>query len=231
MAIAFDNATDGGNTSTSPLTFSHTTTGSNTIGFVAIIGDLIGGADDISAVTWGGSACTLIAKVTAAIPPALGNTRIMYLYAKTAPATGSQTISISSSANHFLCALTATYTGVNQTGQPEASTTHQSATESASTLTTSLTTLTDNSWTVLAVQSYDGVAAPAASTGATRRKFDAAFGFVAIMDSNAVITPAGSYSMTSTQGSGSLLGIGHIMAAMAPPSAGPNRFFILTHPA
>jgi hypothetical protein len=231
MAIAFDNATDGGNTSTSPLQFNHTSTGTNLIGVVAIIGDVMTGADNITSVTWGGQTCSLVSKVTALIPPSLGNERFLYLYSITGPATGSQQISISSGTNHFLCALAATYTGVSQSGQPEVNTTHQSASETSSSLTTSLTTLSDNSWTVLAVESYDGVSAPAASTGATRRKFDAGFGFLAIMDSNGVITPAGSYSMTSTQGTGSLIGLSHIMAAIAPPSAGPNRFFILTHPA
>jgi hypothetical protein len=63
MAIAFDAATDGGhNGGGGTLTFNHTCTGSDRFLVVSFTGDVGGGSDDISAVTFNGDALTFIGK-------------------------------------------------------------------------------------------------------------------------------------------------------------------------
>src|SRR5262245_19238334 len=137
--IAFDAASAGqDNGGTGALSFTHTSSGANRIGFVTILGDTIGGADDLSTVTWGGTAMTLIAKITT------GPNRYQYLYYLVGQATGAQTIAVNSTTNHYLIACSTSYTGALQTSPVDISTTQVSGSSSAMTLTTSLTTMTAN---------------------------------------------------------------------------------------
>ncbi len=210
MAIAFDAATDGlNNGGSGTLTFSHTATGSNLIGFVGLLGDVIGGADDISSVTWGGVAMTLIRKITSG-----PGGRFSYVYALAGPASGSQSIVVSSSSNHYLLAGAATYTGASQTGIPDNSTTNTAGTDP---ITTSLTTVADNCWTFLFAESGSG-GTFTAGTGSTFRKKDVAFSVWGILDSGNLIHPAGSYSMTVSSLSNGVT----IMCSFAPVGAGAS---------
>ncbi len=84
------------------------------------------------------------------------------------------------------------YTGVKATGQPDAHTKNECA--SCSSLLTSVTTVNDNSWVLSSA--YDVSGSLAASTGVTGRINVS--NVIASGDSNAPVTPAGSYSMTWT---------------------------------
>ena len=76
MAIAFDAATDGGNVNPgTTLTFAHTCTGSLGLLVVGFNGDNIGGADDVSSVTYNGVALTLADKQ---VNPASGGDQRVY---------------------------------------------------------------------------------------------------------------------------------------------------------
>lgn len=207
MAIAFVAAADGGNATATSLTFSYTCgSGSNRLLIVAVIGDL--SVDDVTGVTYNGVAMTLIDKQLVVS----GGERILYFYYLLNPSSGANNVVVSASSSHFLAALAADYTGVSALDN---STKNEAG--SVTSLTTSLTTVANNCWTMLAVDGYSGNSAPTAGTGSTRRTFGAAFGNVGLFDSNAAITPAGSYSM-STGYPGST-GIGHVMASFAPVSA------------
>lgn len=216
MAIAFNAAADGGNT-VGNLTFSYTSgSGSNRLLVVGIVGDspIAGGglnADDITSVTYAGVAMTLAIKLAPGTHPF---NRWLYLYYLLAPATGSNNVVISISGSHFVGAGAADYTGVKQSSQPDA-TTSQIGAGAVTSLTTSITTIADNSWAILVENSYDANAAPNAGTGATRRTFDATFGAWGIFDSNAAITPAGSYSMTTSLNN-SVDTISHVIASFQP---------------
>lgn len=218
MAIAFDAATDGGkvNPGTS-LTFSHTCTGSLGLLVVGFSGDNFGGADDVSSVTYNSVAMTLAAKITSAT----GGDRISYIYYLLGPATGAHNVVITCSSSHLIQGGAVSYTGVKASAQPDNTTTNFSSTVATS-LTTSLTTVNDNCWTVLLHGCYDG-SSPTAGTGSTRRTFDGVDGGWALFDSNAAVTPAGSKSMASNLGSGSNpfgLAIVHVMASFQPDTGG-----------
>lgn len=210
--MTFDTATDGGNNggSTNNLTFSHTCTGSDRLLVVGVTGDQVGGVDDISSVTYAGVNMAFVSK-----RGILGMDRWLYIYELEGPASGANNVVVTSSGTHYLLAGATSYAGAAQSGQPDGSTTSQSAT-GATTWTTSLTTTADKCWAVLIEGCNTGGTPPSAGTGLTRRIYDATFGVWGLFDSGADITPAGSYSMTTTRGSASSNAIGHVVASFAP---------------
>lgn len=209
MAIAFDAATDGAfvNPATSH-TYSHTCTGSDRALFVAIVGDF---ADVVTGVTYAGVSMTRIDEVR------VGSDRYVYLYGLLNPASGANNVVVSASASIFLLGVCSSYTGADTSGSmPDASNTN-SVTGGPTTLTTSVTTVADNCWSVLAAYAVSA-SNMTAGTGSTERKEDTTFHRLTIYDSNAAITPAGSYSMTCDSNSGD--GIGHVIGSFAPPGGG-----------
>lgn len=221
MAIAFDTAVDGLKTSTGTLQWNHTCTGSNLLLLVAFNGDNIGGADDITGVTYNSVAMTLLKKITTAT----GGDRYTYIYGLLGPATGTHQVSITAGSAHLLQGGSASYTGVLQSGLPDASTTSVSST-GATTWTTSLTSIADNCWMFLIENCYEGGAGPGAGTGSTRRTFDGTDGGWGIFDNNAAIHPAASNSMTTTLGSNPFgLAIIHVAITFAPAGAAPVTSF------
>ncbi len=219
MAIAFvagADLTDNGGT-TNSLTHAYTCgSGSNRLLVVGFLGDSIGGNDDITGVTYASIAMTLAVKKTTG-----GTNRLQYIYYLLNPASGSNNVVISCTNNHYLIAVAADYTGVKQSGQPDATNTNISGTAGATTLTTSVTTVADNSWAILLESSYQGGPAATAGTGATFRIAGAAFGEPSIFDSNGAVHPAGSYSMTTNAAATFGFYIMHTVASFAPAPAYP----------
>src|SRR5215471_4179587 len=180
--IAFDTATDGGNNggTTTSLAFNHTCA-SNAVLLVGVLGDyIIGGIDNITSVTYNGTAMTLVAKN--AVDGGSGSDRYQYLYVLGTCPSGTHSVSISAATTHYLLAASISYTGVNNSTPIDVSTVHIGTT--APSLTTSLTTSANNEWTVVFAESFQGRLAPTAGTGTTRRVFDATFGFLGFFDSN-----------------------------------------------
>ena len=181
MAIALD-ATSTGST--------HTCTGSNLILFVAVTEQ---GNPGTPTATYNGVSMTSLGTQSYSN----GSFTLFYLLN---PATGSHTVSVSSGADSKTNVNTS-YTGVKQTGQPDASSsgTNNSATTS---LTGSVNTVADNCWVILGVGVQgDGVhnTSLAASTGATSRVLSNSVTLGAgIFDNNASKTPAGSVSDSAT---------------------------------
>ena len=208
MAIAFDAATDAGANGGTTFTFSHTCTGSDRLLFVGFVWSI--SDDDVVSVTYGGVAMTLVAKNLT------GMNR--YLYRLIAPAAGANDAVITITTGRTVFAGAVSYTGADQTSQPGATTNNSAS--SATSLLTSVTTTVDQAWTVLLEGSYNGGPEPGAGTGATKREADAGFGTWGLFDSGSAISPAGSYSMTTTRTSGTDREIGHIMVALNPPGGG-----------
>jgi hypothetical protein len=206
MAIAFDAATNAGANGGTSFTFAHTCSGSDRILFVGFVWDP--GDDDVVSVTYNSVAMTLVAKILTG-----GMNR--YLYRLVAPATGANNVVITITTGRTVFAGATSYTGVDQGSQP-AGTTNNSA-SGATSLLTSITTTVDNAWTVLLEGSYNGNPEPGAGTGSTKRTADASFGTWGLFDSGGAISPAGSYSMTTTRTSATDREIGHIMVAINPP--------------
>jgi len=158
--------------------------------------------DNITGATYNSVAMTLLNK------QGVGD-RWEYFFYLLGPATGAHTFTITAINNpSFIGAVAASYTGVAQTGQPDASTMNNGA----SPLTTTLTTVADNSWTILAARS---TAALSAGTGSTQRQLwsNSTFG---LYDSNGPVTPAGSYGMTVSAAAA----IQAIMGSFAPAAGG-----------
>lgn len=209
QSIAFVAAADGSNTTGTSHTFSYTTgSGSHRLLVVGVAGDLT--SDFVTGATYASTPMTLAQKLA----PVGGANRWAYLFWLLNPASGANNVVISASSSTFLAGIAADYTGVKQSGQPDATTTQQGV-GSINTLTTSITTVADNSWAILLEDSFQSSNPPAASTGATRRTFDAAFGVIGLFDSNGPIHPAGSYSMTTLRNA-AINSIDHIVASFSP---------------
>jgi hypothetical protein len=218
MAIAFDAATDGGNNdgATSSHSFSHTCTGTDRILFVGIAGgQATSEADDLTGVTYDSVAMTLVGKrVDADLD------RYVYLYVLVNPASGSHTVAISSSTTKYLLAGAVSYTGARQSSQPDNSTTNISAV-AATSLTSSLTPVSDGCWIVL-VSGQSNSGSPAAldaGTGTTLRTKEGSFGTWGLFDSGGAISPAANTSLEITRNS-EIEAIGHVLASFAPAGAG-----------
>lgn len=201
--IAYVGATDGGNNggSGTTRTFSVTvSSGTNRILLVGIVGDVVAGADDISSVTYAGNAMTFINKTSD------GNRR-QYLYYILNPTTSTNNVVVTAASSHWLMAGAIEYTGVQGIDVNVA----ENAT-GVSTKTTTVTTTTNNNWNVIFAQSQ-GYTANAGS-GSTKRTPVAVNGYWTWFDSGAAITPAGSYSMTTSLSTGA--NIGHCLVSLKP---------------
>lgn len=131
--------------------------------------------------------------------------KLFYLIA---PATGTNNVIVSCSAGDMYGVATS-YTGASQTGQPDAQTTNGSATGTS--LTTSVTTVADNSW--LVGFSYMNFAI-SAGANTTLRIASGAGTVQYMMDSNGAKTPAGSHGLTTTDSTNGFSG--HVIASFSP---------------
>jgi hypothetical protein len=193
-AIAFD-AVNSSQGTANPYTFSHTSSGSNLVGLVSI--QALAG-DVVSAVTWGGNAMTLVDKQNR------GDGRYDSLWIITAPATGSQTISITNSGSNQIKARAITYTGAAQSGQPDIS--NKTTNSSASSISLSFTTSTIDDWLVGIVDTTSAGASASTNTYQRQSVDDATF-----WDSNGPQGAAGSYSLnwslSPSSGNNSIIGV------------------------
>lgn len=122
-----------------------------------------------------------------------GRQAVYYLYGAT---TGVVTASYAlTTGSDIACA---SYIGVKQTGFPDAS--GSNLVQSAITNTMSVTTVADNTWTIMFTDTADITSAGTGSTVRVNLEPNSNSG---LWDSNGAITPAGSHSMTVTQNSAS----------------------------
>lgn len=190
MAIAFDNLAEnngaGGGTQTYALTVG---SGTNRILFVGATANFAGAqsTDPFTGITYAGAAMTLIVSAQRSSD---GWATLWYLVN---PASGANNVvvSVSPNAAGFYSAA-ASYTGANQTGQPDG---QASGTGSASTRTNTITSTADNCWHVGYCCEEAG-STQSAGTGTTLRSTGNAQG--SFFDNNAAITPAGSNSIVSS---------------------------------
>ena len=148
---------------------------------------------------------TLIGKVQAP-----SNNR-QYLYYLLNPASGTNNVVITSGSSHYLISEAASWYNVNQSAQPEAFITNSNAAGSTS-ITTSLTTLSNGALVVQGLWSYGHLAA---GDGATPIVTDTQFSGAGIFaSSGSSAAPAGNVSMTTI--SDGTISSGVIMASFAP---------------
>lgn len=200
-AIAFDSSAQDTNIGASPRTWTHTCTGNNRLLTVISIGSV--GVDDVSGVTYNGVAMTSAVKIQ--LP---GGSRWVTLWYLLNPASGANTVSVNGSAQ--CSGLSASYTGVKQSGQPDATASNSSA--GATSLATTLTTIADNCWTVGGVLYNNPTVGVGAGT--TRRQLWSLVANFENFDSNGAITPPGSTSLNSTCTTSGP--VGQVMASFSP---------------
>lgn len=202
MAIAFVAAAQLGNTGGS-LTAAYTVAGNYL--FVAVTAVGSGGADTVTGATYNGVAMTLLGKIEGA--------NWNYLFGLLNPATGSHNVVVSASSSLLTVVVAADYSGAGSIGAAAAVT--NSGTSTA-TLSTSITTVEDNCWCIMAGEGFNGSAPQSAGAGTTLRAQDPTFGASALYDSNGVVHPAGSKTLTFQYG-GSVANLSAVLASLAPP--------------
>jgi len=206
--IAFDASSSGykaGGVGTgTTLTVSHTCTGSNRILFVAV--DTEYGAS-VSSVTYAGSACTYITRRTSSG----GNVR-MELWYIVAPTVGANNIVITiSDETYHIGGGGVSYTGAKQLSQPDASNTGGNS--GTQTFDLSVTTTADNCWLVGNFRADVSTNLWTAGTG-TYIRTAIYVDKTKIVDSNGLITPAGTGTLEGTDAD-VLVWYG-VMASFAP---------------
>lgn len=186
MAIAFDaqSASAYSGPSSTTVTWSHTCTGSDRLLVVGVYTT----NDNLTGVTYNGVSCTFIGKIN-------GTTDYIHLYYLLNPASGANNVVATASSALLGYGQATSYTGVQQSGQPDASNSSRSA--STTSFSTSVTTIADNCWLVGII--YGGGTIVAGS-GTTFRSQSVA-NVLGMMDSNSAKTPAGSHSLAATQSS------------------------------
>ena len=184
MAIAFDAAVAQQDNSTSTQTISHTCTGSNLLLLVGFITNNT--TDIITGVTYASVAMTR-QQEQASNDNGFRN----YVYSLLGPATGTNDVVVSASSASLLWTSVISYSGVSQTGFPDAKV---SGTGEDTNWSRSHTTVADNSWVYAHLR---GGAAITFSSPDTERA-DAGQGSAG--DSNAAVTPAGAYTINGTIG-------------------------------
>ena len=210
MAIALDAVTNNSSWSGTTRTYAHTCTGSDRMLFVWIsswTGDLVTG------VTYAGVSMVQIGKIKQ------GNaTGYTYLYCLFAPATGANNIVCTASSTTAWNTMATSYTWVNQSNTMDASATSSIA-SAALNFSTNLTTIANNCWSICYTINDTNVFA---SNSDTRRGTNVGWN---IFDSNGVITPAGSKTMTQTvSGSGNW---SVVMASFSPSGVVVNSNFFM----
>jgi len=201
---------------TTALTCSTLTIGSGSNRYLFVVGHSNVG-DTVTGITWNGVSMTQLSKKVCLAGDCI------YIYGLANPDSGNHNIVMSSSSSSYMGILAASYTGVNQTGQPDAVATGSAA--SVTSLTSTVTTIADNCW-LLAVYRWDGAQALSAGTNSYLRvTLDPGLND-ALLDSNAAQTPAGSKSLQGTIVSAN--NMNYCIISFAPYSAPPaatHRFF------
>lgn len=194
MAIAFDTAGYGEVNPGTSVTFA-LTLGSSANALVLFSTDPgFGGASDISGITYNGAAMT---KITAM---SWNNTQMAYetCWYKLAPSTGSSynVVVTLAHAGGYNTSMAASYSGVQQSGIPDASATNNAA--SGTTFALTVSSSANNCWHVGA-SFTNQASAISAGSGTTARTNSAGTGYRGMLcDSNAAKTPAGSYTLNSS---------------------------------
>lgn len=202
--IAWDASTQGTAGTSSPQTYSHTCTGTDRILFVSVFSQT-----SVTSVTYAGVPMTELGNTSYSSP-----TGKSYLFMLVNPASGANNVVVTHSGSYH-ASVAVSYTGAKQSGQPDAAAdTDTSGASTAASITTTVTTVADDSWTVMATACEGN--ALTASTGAYLRQTGSNVA-VAMFDSNGAITPAGSYSMTVSESPDNRLC--GVMASFAPVSA------------
>jgi len=205
MAIAFDvgnNGTYDDTRTATSWTWSHTCTGSDRA-LVVNVGCSLNAdeSNDLTGVTYGGVAMTLVKKQLA-----LASANYIWTWILLNPASGANDIVVSATRTVWeFASASASYTGVDQITNPieVAYSTYSGGTTPSQALTTTV----DNSWVVGCIGNRGGAKSAGANTTERAENTGGSAGNSAIYDNNAAKTPAGEVTLNFVQTSDSGLGI------------------------
>ena len=211
MSVAFDvastsNASAWGGGSTA--TWTHTCTGTDRVLFVATFNNDNGTYP--TGVTYNGVAMTLVDQQVNDV-----SSFYQSLWVIINPASGANSVVVTwaSGAGINNC-IASSYTGADQTTQPDSF--NRGSATSATSITVSTTTVTDNAWLVGHLRSSNVTISN--GTNGTIRNFGNSLGSQGFADSAGALTPAGSKSMTLNMSPAQNLWL--IVASIRPVSAG-----------
>ena len=208
MAIAFDASTDGGLNFSNSLSFAHTCSGSDRILLVAVFGDLVTNAYDITSVTYNGSALTEIAR------EATPSDRWVGLYYIVAPATGSNTVAVTVTGG-VVAAACSSFTGVHQSSPIDSSST--STATLAAGLTDFTTVVASSCWLVMGGKNNTG--ATSAGTGTTLRQGPA--NGIYLVDSNGTVATGSRFQEVA----GSTANWSDVLISIAPAGGAGSPWY------
>lgn len=147
MAIAFDAFSNGTYNSGGNSTIAFTCTGANRFLVVNVLGDT---TDTTTGVTYAGVSMTLVTKVA----PSGSNTNWNYIFILIAPASGTNNVIVTTT-NQTITSIKS-FTGCNQTTQPDASATQTGAYVANSNLALSVTSTVTSCWISASIISSNG---------------------------------------------------------------------------
>ncbi len=197
MSLAYDASAKAEGTGSATLTFAHTCTGTN---LCLIVGAYDDTGDQITGVTYNGVAMTFVRKVE------FGNyTKYLSVYYLLGPATGANNVIITrSTSTGYIGGIASSYTDARQSSQPDASNATNYPAASQTAITTSVTTVGDNSW-IVAFGSVDGDTDPTGN-GVTIRQSSMTNTGLALGDTAAAKTPPGAFTVGFTSDPGNAKG-------------------------
>jgi hypothetical protein len=184
MAIAYDNSGQTNSASGSgTITISYTVTGSNTFLVIRCYTD--SGSDHISGITYAGVTMTEHAKQT------LSSGNYVYTYVLLGATTGANDIVITRSGTTAVLSTYSSYTGVLQSGFPDATVSDTGTT--TGNITKSITTVLNNCWVISTYCAAEADSPITAGSGNTLRQSLVSGAISAILDSNGPVAPAGNF--------------------------------------
>lgn len=203
MAIATD-ATSSAQASATSVTATHVNTGSDLLTTAGIWVQRT--TDDLTDVTYNAVSMSQMGHLDGG-----SSFEQVHLYGLLNPATGSNSLTLTKTNADLGYVIGSSYTGVSQSGLPDASDT--SSVASGTSLTSTVTSIADNCWTVMMSKA---TANQTAGTGTTLRQVGPNNAQTGVFDSNAAITPAGSTSLQTTFATANA---GQVMISFAPAVA------------
>lgn len=186
VGIAFDAKTDGSNTTGTSLSWTHTSTGSNLIGYVGIQSDFA--TDAVTTVTWCGTGMTLVKKDQRG-----GNSRWSYTYQIVGQASGACTVTINTATSVYIEGGSISYSGANQSGQPDAS---NNASGDSASPTVVVTSVSDNDWCLQHIITGGGTLVTGSQP--LRMSINGGVRNSDFYDTNGVVHPAGVTTFNAT---------------------------------
>lgn len=196
--LTFDATSSGSIEPGNTITFSHTCSGTNRILLVFISQNSGVSSDVITGVTYNGVSMTRIGISTT------GVSMTVYAYYLVNPTSGANNVVVSASVGtEYLRAISVSYKGALQSGQPEGFATNHLA--AATSITTTYTTTTDKDWCISFVGNASALAMTKSTNVTTVRNNVSTVTYLG--DSNGKISPTGAYNMTWTSSSQELAAI------------------------